>query len=70
MSIWILILAVAPLYVWAALHVRKSKTTWSRFEVIELHLLRLTKEVWLLDKKCGSKTTKHNSKKRTRKKRS
>ena len=64
MSTWILILmAVAPLYIWAVLHIHKSKTTWSRFSVIEHHILRLTKEVWRLEAKPNAKTSKSKSKK-------
>lgn len=69
MSIWILILAVAPLYVWAALHVRKSKTTWSRFDVIEIALLDFKHKLWELeDSKMNAPVSKKT--KRTRKKRS
>ena len=61
----LILMAVAPLYIWAILHIHKSKTTWSRFSVIEHHILRLTKEVWRLEAKPNAKTKKRRTKRKS-----
>jgi hypothetical protein len=60
----VILIVVAPLYIWALLHIHKSKTTWSRFEIIEHHILRLTNEVWRLESKPNAKTKKRRTNKK------
>ena len=55
MSIWFAVLVVAPLYVWAHLHIRKSVTTWSRFDTIENDIKQIRRRVSSMEAKLIKK---------------
>lgn len=44
------LLIVAPIYIWAYLHIHKSTTTWSRFDAIEDEINQIRQRVAEMDR--------------------